>query len=623
MSNTSPTPWRFTPLLYFMQAIPVTLVQEVSSIIFKGLGVENKDIAFWASLIALPWTLQMLLGPFVDLNGTKRRWILVGQAAIAIGIILTALALQLPNFFGITLGVLALTAVFSAMTNIATDGFYLLALDRESQAKFVGLNSTFYRLGRLFCSGALVTIAGTMMNVPPVTLSVQAPYQLVLMNDKGDSVLRPSAELYVFGDTLKTKDELKLPGDVKVPPGTLRIEVSNIGSLIGKRLNDEVVITKAAAAQVGSGAEGPAQFQGTSTGAAMAPTLAWAIALGLCVVIYGLGRLIVPFQLPKPDGDVARPFNARETGLNLLRTLEVIGFVLAIVVALGNIRNLVGHGIATVMPSIPLIGPTSTWLLNAERMQWEFIWLFGMAVATGAAWLLMRTHVKGTEMSDAFTSFLRQDRIAAILAFVVFYRFGEAMVGRIAPLFLLDPQSKGGLALSTDQVGIINNTVGVIGIVLGGIVGGVVVSKIGLRKAFLPLALAMHVPNLMYLWAAYNQPALPVGANALQMVFSPISAILFVDQFGYGFGFAAYMVYLMWVAQRGTFKTAHYAIGTGLGALCIVSAGILSGIVQSQYGYIAFFWTVMVTAIPGMLTLLIIPLDEKQGRDIVVEEVAD
>src|SRR5436305_806216 len=113
-------PWLFVPLLYFMQAIPVAIVQEVSVIVFKDLGMANEPITRWTSIISLPWSLQLLLGPLVDLNFTKRKWILGGQGLIAVGLILSAFAMRTPHPFTVALVILGLTAVVSALCNIAT-----------------------------------------------------------------------------------------------------------------------------------------------------------------------------------------------------------------------------------------------------------------------------------------------------------------------------------------------------------------------------------------------------------------------------------------------------------------------------------------------------------------------
>lgn len=634
-------PWLFTPMLYLMQAIPVTLVQEVSSIIFKNLGVENSRITFWVSLIALPWSLQMLLGPFVDFNGSKRGWILWGQAGIVVGLIATVFALQLPNFFEVTLAILAVTAVFSALCNIATDGFYILALTKARQAAFVGLNSTFYRLGRLFCTGALVFVAGYLMKVPNVKVEVSGG-ELVLERSSGakgeekiERIVKPGATIMIKDERVQTVDGLTVtngdtpkdpkeanPTWIKIPPATSRIEILPNGGVLAKPFQGEGTIVGRLSVVSPPGATATVTSE-VEPGSPMKPQTAWAAVLGLCLLIYGLGRAVLPTTLPKPANDVVRPFNSKQVVETLSRTLLIIVVFICAMVFIGNVFKFIGHTISGSTNSLPILGDITTWRLSPTAMVEELKWLVGTFIVGVGGALLTRAQLAGTEMAEAFVSFVKQDRFMAIFGFILFYRFGEVMVSRISPLFYQDPTSKGGLALTVEQVGVVNGIMGVVGIILGGIAGGVVVSKLGLRKAFWPLVLAMHLPNLLYVWAAKAQPTLPGDPSFMQIVFSPISGIAFVDQFGYGFGFAAYMVYLMWVAQRGKFQTSHYAIGTGLGALCIAMAGIFSGIIQKNFGYFNFYLAVIFCTLPGMLMLLFIPLDKNEGRDIVVEAIGD
>jgi len=112
----------------------------------------------------------------------------------------------------------------------------------------------------------------------------------------------------------------------------------------------------------------------------------------------------------------------------------------------------------------------------------------------------------------------------------------------------------------------------------------------------------MHAPNLLYLWAAIQHPGV-----------APMYAIDFIDQFAYGIGYVAYTIILMRVAQQGQFKTSHFAIGTGLGALCIAIAGIVSGVIQQQTGYVGLFIAVMVMTVPGMLSLVFLPWDRLEN----------
>ncbi len=470
-----------------MQAIPATLVREVTILLYKDLGIPNARIALWVSLLALPWMLKLFWGPVVDLNLTRRRWVLGAQAVIIAALAGLAVALRLPAFFPVSLAILFLMAVASATHDIALDGLYLLALTKREQAGFVGVQSACFRAGRLLCTGGLVLLAG---------------------------VLQKSG-------------------------------VSIVGS--------------------------------------------WTIVALLLAALYGGGSLYARFFLPRLASDVpAAEVSASENRGNLFRTaLVVLGGVGMYGILAGGLR-LAGHVIGL-----------APWRLDGAEIRWNT----GM-LATGAGLLVpivagLRVSLRGTVMADAFVSFARQRRFIAVLAFILFYRFGEAMVALVAPLFLRDGREAGGMGLSVAEVGVINGVAGVLGIILGGIAGGLIISRYGLRRSFWPLVACMHAPNLLYVWAAYAQP--PMWT---------MYGVAFVDQFGYGFGFAGYSVYLMYIAQHGHYRTSHYAIATGLGSLCIALAGIVSSILQTVVGYVGFFVAVCICTIPGMLTLLIIPLEE-------------
>jgi PAT family beta-lactamase induction signal transducer AmpG len=438
-------------------------------------------------------------------------------------------------------------------------------------------------------------------------------------------------KFFVIDNALTTEfagKRWKIEPKVDLPIGTLGVAIDERGLVKATKFGGQVV--EAGYIQ----ASGPnvtmltkPTFTVSGGGTSMNPALAWGLIVGLTVAIYGLGRFILTFTLPRPVLDVDRGFKWESIRQNLLQTLVIIGAFLAGVIAAGNVLKFIGTGLAATIGNAEspnkVLKEIATWRLAPEVMQAELMWFIGCVVLCVGLVIAGKGLLKDTEMETSFKAFLGQSGIMAILAFMLFYRFPEAMVGRISNLFYLDPTTKGGLGMSAEQVGIVSGTMGVIGIVLGGIAGGLTLSRLGLRKAFWPLALAMHVPNFLYLWAFYNKPIIPLGAGFNEVIFSPISIIVFVDQFGYGYGFAAYMVYLMWVAQRGRFQTSHYAIGTGLGALFIAAAGILSGQIQKNYGFDGVYWTVVALAIPGLLVLKAIPLDEHEGRNIKVEEIGD
>jgi PAT family beta-lactamase induction signal transducer AmpG len=223
------------------------------------------------------------------------------------------------------------------------------------------------------------------------------------------------------------------------------------------------------------------------------------------------------------------------------------------------------------------------------------------------AWLFTRRLIGNSPMGEAFGTYFRQGGFAAILAFIIFYRFGEAMILKIVPLFFLGKWEEGGMALGVAEMGKIYGISLPAGLIFGGLAGGAVIAKVGLRRAFWPLVVCMHTPNLLYVLVAWERPA-----NHLWLY-----PVAFIEAFGYGFGFAGYFVYLMYVAQRRPeFRTSHYAIGTGLGALFITFAGILSGILQQAFGYLGFFIAACLFTIPGTLTLLFIPMDDAETKKV-------
>ncbi len=394
------------------------IVNAVSVVMYKKMDVPNTLIGL-TSLLYLPWVLKPLWGPTVDIFWTKRRWIVATQVLLAAQFALVGGVLHLPNFFELTLGLFILAAFTSATHDIAVDGFYMLALDDNQQAFYVGIRSTFYRAAMIAGSGGLVVLAGVLEN----------------------------------------------------------------------RL-------------------------------ASIPT-SWMLAMIIAAAIFALLFLFHSFYLPRPPAD---------TGANRLKSASP-----------------------------------------------DF----------GASFLA------------AFKSYFQQPRIAPILAFIVLYRLGEAMLVKMAAPFLLDSKAAGGLALSTQTVGFVYGTVGVVSLVIGGVAGGWLISKFGLRKCIWPLAIALNAPDLAYVYLSFIEPTLP-----------QIYGLVALEQFGYGVGFSAFLVFLMYTA-KGPFKTSHYAISTGFMALGMMLPGLASGYLQSALGYQQFFIGVCLLTLPGMAAIFFIPLNER------------
>jgi len=215
--------------------------------------------------------------------------------------------------------------------------------------------------------------------------------------------------------------------------------------------------------------------------------------------------------------------------------------------------------------------------------------------------LASKSPIKG--YLEVFKSFFKKEYVLLFIAFILLYRLGEAQLGKIAGLFMLDERSAGGLGLSTEAVGFIYGTVGVLALVIGGILGGILVSRHGLKKWIWWMAIAINLPDILYIYMAYQQPE-----NVLV-----IQSLVAIEQFGYGFGFTAFMMYLIYIAE-GHFKTAHYAIATGFMAMGMMIPGMFSGWIQDKLGYPHFFVWVMIATIPAFIIIYFLPLEDGFGK---------
>ena len=387
--------------------------------LFAKMGVPNDQLAFFTTLLYFPWFLKGLWSPFVDIIRTKRWWIIAMQVLLTVLCILLTISLPHPSaemiaaketsvgLFRLTLILFIIAAFASATHDIAADGYYMLAHDSKSQAAFVGIRSTFYRIAAVFSQGVLVYIAG-----------------------------------YIENRT----------GDIP---------------------------------------------------------LSWQVTLGATSVILLLVTLYHCFLLPKV-----------ETGDGLRET---------------------GNG----------------------RKVWK-------------------------ELGEAFGTFFTKPGVWLAILFMLLYRLSEGFLVKLCQPFLVDARETfvrdgqilgGGLALSTDTVGLLYGTIGVICLLLGGILGGIYISRRGLKRSLWLMAAALTLPSFVYCYLSMVQP------ESLWVIGTAVS----FEQFGYGFGFTAYMMYMMHFSE-GAYKTSHYAICTAFMALSMMIPGFVAGALELAVGYATFFW---------------------------------
>ena len=207
------------------------------------------------------------------------------------------------------------------------------------------------------------------------------------------------------------------------------------------------------------------------------------------------------------------------------------------------------------------------------------------------------------EFAETFVDFFRKPQVGVSIVFMLLYRLPEAQLVKMITPFMLDPVDRGGLGLSADEVGVAYGTIGVIGLMLGGIAGGLVASRNGLRYWLHPMAWSMSLTCLTFVYLAFVQP------TSLWQVYGCVA----VEQFGYGFGFTAYMLYLIYFSA-GRFKTAHYSICTGFMALGMMLPGMAAGWIADTFSYGAFFVWTMICCIGTIAVCYMIKVDPKFGK---------
>lgn len=440
MKHKKITPWAWVPSLYFTEALPYVTVMTISVIMYKRLELSNTQIALYTSWLYLPWLIKPVWSPFVDLLKSKRWWIVAMQLLIGAGMAGIALTIPTSSFFQATLACFWLIAFSSATHDIAADGFYMLGLDTHRQAFFVGIRSTFYRLGMLSGQGVLVMLAGWLEEHPGRVAFLQKSFRALY---GGEAV-------------------------ASVP-------------------------------------------------------VAWSVTFYLIagsMIAFGLYHACI---LPVPASDTPR----RKVSFPVLMT----------------------EFLATVV------------------------------------------------------SFFDKKQAGTAILFMLFYRFSEAQLVKLVTPFLIDPRNGGGLGLSISQVGWTYGTYGTAGLILGGIIGGIVISRGGLKKWIVPMAWSIALPNLVYVYLSMAQPA----------TIAVIDACIFVEQFGYGFGFTAYMLYLIYYSE-GPYKTAHYALCTAFMAAGMMFPGMVAGWLQELLGYKYFFWWIVVCSAVTLWVTAYLEIDPSFGK---------
>ncbi len=604
-------PWFWVSTLYYAEGIPYIIVMAVSVIMYKRMGISNTDIALYTSWLYLPWVLKPLWSPVVDLLKTKRFWIVIMQLIIGAGLAGVAFTIPVPNFFQYTLAFLWLLAFSSATHDIAADGFYMLGLSKHDQAWYVGIRSTFYRLAMITGQGILVIVAGYLEStsgLPPVELNVfskpqksiqviQSPEQVKFNNYSGDLkilTLRDSIYLSVNQRSKTEVDSItSLAKTWNINNGFYKSEEKKSIEERPSWWHKNVVASLEDFLRNHFGEEKPVNLKSNYAG--------------------NIG--IVYFQLskkPEKENEVVLNFG-RESGDNSISLIEGERFIF-------NKNNWDKPAMAVIQLD-PKLKNASSAVFMGRAGDIPFAWMITFFIISGLFLLFFIYHkfILPRPVDDVpaanesrnflkeflrtFALFFKKDKIGFILAFILLYRLGEAQLVKLAAPFFLDAQEVGGIALTTGQLGFVYGTVGVIFLTLGGILGGFLAARNGLKYWIWWMIIGINFPDLVYVYLAYTQTT-----NLLI-----VNIMVAIEQFGYGFGFTAYMLYLIYVSE-GDHKTSHYAIATGFMALGMMIPGMFSGWLQEVIGYQHFFIWVVIATIPGFIVTKFIPLDPEFGK---------
>ena len=557
------------------------MVMTLSVIFYKRMGISNADIALYTSWLYLPWVIKPLWGPVVDILRTKRFWILLMQLCIGAGLAGVAFTIPVDRFFQFTLAFFWLLAFSSATHDIAADGFYMLGLSKGDQAFFVGIRSTFYRLAMLTGQGLLVILAGyfeAKTGLPPVDVQVKT------VEGTTSTAFHPeeiNPEAAGEGAYFISPDEILIGTDriTEAEADNLRVAVDAWNSTHGF-----YPAMEESGGTAGDGSE-PAGNVGYT----------W---FRLSEKPEEGENIVLNFSFEKGDKSIAlaRSYRFEFNGDNW---------------------DSPAFAVFTLDPKLEKpTTATFTGLSGNIRFAWTMVFVVVALLFAGfhiyhrfalprPAEDVPNRSGKGGFMKEflvTFAEFFRKKNIGVILLFLLVYRLGESQLVKLASPFLLDSKEAHGLGLTTGDLGLIYGTIGIIALSVGGIIGGIAASRKGLKYWLWWMVIAMNLPNLVYVFLSYVMP------SSLWIVGASVA----VEQFGYGFGFTAYMLYMIYVSE-GRHKTAHFALTTGFMALGMMLPGMVSGWLQELIGYQHFFIWVMLCTIPSFILVPFLKIDPKFG----------
>ncbi|MES1189688.1 MAG: MFS transporter [Steroidobacter sp.] len=428
-------PLTWVPSGYFTMALTYNLLTAAAVILFNNLGMDNAKAAAYASMLGIAYTVKPFFAAFLEMYKSKKFFVLATQIIQGVGYLAIAGIMHLPNYISLMMGLFWILSFIGSTQDITSDGVYVTSLDAKTQAKYCGVQSFSWNLGKLFMMSAVVASTGYLHE-------------------------------YVF----------------------------------------------------------------------------------------------------KHDPHV--------TGVQWVDSWQVIFAFLG------------------------------AFMFLAALWHWKF-----MPEGSRADHAPNNASEALNTLMEAFVSFFQKKGIWLMIAFALLFRVSYGFLLAPSMLFMKDSAASGGLMLTNQEFGLLYGTFGLAANIVGSLIGGFYVAKVGLKKALFPLCCCVNIPNVTFLLLSIYRPT----------DYSVISAGVVVEQLFFGIGSVGFMIYLMQQMAPGKFATAHYAFGTGLMALCMILTGMVSGYLQEKLGYVGYFVFVMIATIPSFIICWLAPFHVKHDEEYGVK----
>ncbi|MCG6961922.1 MAG: MFS transporter [Acidobacteria bacterium] len=469
-------PW-WVVTTYFAEGFPYSIVRQISTVYFKDAGATLQAIGL-TSLYGLPWTLKFLWAPFVDTYSTKRRWLLAAESVLVTMVLVLAGVSSLKGALPIAAVVFLLLAVTSATHDTAIDGYYLEALDRTEQARFVGFQAMSYRLALIAGGGGVMALSGWT---------------------------------------------------------------------------------------------------------------SWTTGFGVAALAIGGILTLHAFFLPRQEA----PKRPAVRLLLYLTRPRVLLILAATAVLAGSLRWLY------LRPGMEILHRVGGALSVPE---WIVLLLLVSlaAAALRVPVLKRRLYASDSTYALAFVDYLDQPRVGVILAFVALYRTGESFLLNMAYPFLKD------IGVSRAAYGVAYGTFGIAASIAGGLLGGALIARFGLRRCIWPFVLSQNLLNLLYMVIAWHYRGIFQRPDLGHANLSLVGVLIVVEAFGAGLGTAAFMVFVMRTA-KAEYKAAHMAIATGIATVSATLAGVCSGFLAAAFGFTVYFGLTFLATLPSMALIPFLP----------------